>query len=108
VRVTVEAIESVPDFHEFGYQVRDDIRTLSDLWSQPYDVYGTDEVDAAPPKRPAPPPAKPAVRHDPPPPKRKPVAVAPQNGFYRQRFAWESPERYAEEFDEEEHVSYRD
>lgn len=101
VRVTVEAIESVPDFHEFGYQVRDDIRTLSDLWTQFNDVYGPEEVPPPPPK-PAPPSAKPE-----PPSKRKATPVPTINGFYRQRFAWESPERYAEEFDEDEEVSYR-
>jgi uncharacterized protein YhaN len=106
VRVTVEAIESVPDFHEFGYHVRDDIRTLSDLWStQLSDVY--DEEVPAPPPKPVPTPrpvSPPAPKSEP--AKRKSSPVATINGFYRQRFAWESPERYADEFDEEE-VSYR-
>lgn len=106
--MTVETIESVPDFHEFGHHMGDDIQALSELWSaQVNDVYGTDEVSAEPPRRPAPPPPAPR-KESPPPAKRKPIAAAPHSGFYRQRFAWESPERYADEMDEHEHASYRD
>jgi uncharacterized protein YhaN len=101
VRVTVEAIESVPDFHEFGHQLRDNNHTLSHLWSgQHNDVYGGDEITAGPPKRSTPSPD--AVQPEPPPSKRKPTPppIQPRSS-YRQRFAWESPERYVEELPEE-------
>jgi uncharacterized protein YhaN len=106
-----EVIENAPDFHEFAFRAGEDTRTFKDLWaSHINDVYGVDEVVVDPPRRktPVPPPSPPApvVRQEP--PKRKPVAEPPRPR-YRQRFAWESPERYiGDDLEEEERASYID
>jgi uncharacterized protein YhaN len=109
VAPAAETIESVPDFHEFTYQMVDGRRTNDDLWSVEFnDVYGIDEVSSEPPRRKVTPPPTPAVapRPEPPPSKRKPT---PARVSYRQRFAWESPERYVDEHElAEEAASYLD
>jgi len=106
VRPTVDAIESVPDFHEFAYPWGDGHRPLNDHWSAHLsDVYD-DEVAMDPPRRngSSPEPA-PKVRLDPSPKPPRPFQPPPH---FRERFAWESPERYVQEFVEEEQASYRD
>jgi hypothetical protein len=106
--VEVEAIENVPDFHEFAYKAGEDTRTFQDIWSSHYnDVYGTDEVAAEAPRRKT--PAAPnGSRQELPPPKRKPAATKPPADEYRPRFAWESPERYVGDDYQEEHASFVD
>lgn len=114
VEQPAESIETIPDFHEFSVVSASDYRSSTHLWSSQFDdVYGVDEIKgeklrrAVP--RPAAPPAvtfepiatyEPVATYEPPPPsprvRKVPVAPRPLPQR-RQRFAWESPERYVDE-----------
>jgi hypothetical protein len=101
-----ELVENIPDFHEFAYRLNDN-RTYQDLWSAQYsDVYGQDELELDKP-RPLPqlPPVPPRPVYVEPMPLVNSAAVMERPlRKRRQRFTWESPERYVEEDAEEEVV----
>jgi uncharacterized protein YhaN len=82
-----EVIENVPDFHEFAYHTGTGQRVAGDLWAAQMNDVFADEPAESPPKKPA---AKASTAT------RTPPASALRQS-YRQRFAWESPERYQED-----------